>query len=34
MGSLERAGDATSEAESGDDERIVGEELAAHLMKR
>lgn len=34
MGSVERAGDATSEAESGDEERIVGgEELAAQLMK-
>lgn len=35
MGSVERAGDATSEVESGEEEEIVaGGELAAHLMKR
>lgn len=32
---VERAGDATSEVESGDEEEIVGSgELAEHLMKR
>ncbi|XP_063384707.1 nucleosome assembly protein 1-like 1 [Cydia fagiglandana] len=34
MGTVERAGDATSEVESGDEEEIVGGgELAQHLMK-
>lgn len=35
MGTVERAGDATSEVESGEEEEIVGGgELAEHLMKR
>lgn len=34
MGSVERAGDATSELESGEEEEITGDELAAHLLKR
>lgn len=35
MGTVERAGDATSEVESGEEEEIVGGgELAQHLMKR
>ncbi|XP_050355640.1 nucleosome assembly protein 1-like 1 isoform X1 [Nymphalis io] len=33
MGSVERAGDATSEVETGDEEEIAGGELAAHLLK-
>uniref|UniRef100_A0A1E1W5B4 Nucleosome assembly protein 1-like 1 n=1 Tax=Pectinophora gossypiella TaxID=13191 RepID=A0A1E1W5B4_PECGO len=34
MGTVERAGDATSEVESGEDEEVVGGgELAQHLMK-
>lgn len=35
MTTNERAGDATSEVESGEEEEMVGGgELAAHLMKR
>ncbi|CAH2055731.1 unnamed protein product, partial [Iphiclides podalirius] len=33
MGSVERAGDATSEVESGEEEIVGGGELAQHLMK-
>lgn len=35
MGTVEHAGDATSDVESGEEEEIVGGgELAQHLMKR
>lgn len=35
MGTVERAGDATSEVETGDEEEMVESgDLAQHLMKR
>lgn len=34
MGTVERAGDATSEMESGEEEIVGGGELAQHLMQR